>query len=466
MPKDIFSVERVHCVGLGGIGVSAVAKWLLARGATISGSDLVADFPNKDFFTERGVKIFLGHARENVLDGTELILAQSALKEDNPEILSAKEKNIPVVTYPEALAAILGQKRAIGISGTNGKTTTTALTGLMLERGNLDPLVFVGGRVSGWLGNFRSGNGEFAVAERCEYRRHFLLGGEMERVLITNIEADHLDYYKDLNDIKEAFLSFAQKASPTGKLLINADDPVSREIFLKKKNIASDRLITFGLENQADYQMLNIAEGNGEISFELFYLGESLGKTSLFLPGRFNLYNVLAATALAHSVSVKPEAILETIKNFRGTWRRFEQVGQTKNGALVISDYAHHPSALREVIRSAYRFYKNKKILFVFEPHQRERTISLREDFLKALAEARDLILCEIYSVAGREESGQKISSADLVKELDSKDKFLGYAKDLNEAEKIVQEKIKNYEIVVFIGAGPIDSLARKLAAD
>lgn len=459
--ESVKKIKKVHLIGIGGIGVSALARLFLQKGLKVSGSD-VAKSEITDELKKLGVKIFIGHKKENAPMDADIIVFSSAVLPDNPEILAAKKSDVILKNYSEMLGILMNDYFAVAISGTNGKTTTTSLVGLMLESAGMDPSVVVGGRVKIWEGNFRSGKSKYFVAEACEYRRH-MLNLNPKAIVLTNIEEDHLDYYKDLQDIKNAFNEYIKKLKKDDLLVYNADDKNTLDIL---KNSHAKK-ISYGIKNPADLVAQNIKKEIGAQKFELWWKGKNLGEIKIFVPGDFNIYNFLAASALSLELGTDIDSIKRVCKDFKGTWRRFEKVGEYRDRP-IISDYAHHPTAVQKTIEAAKEFYPNKKVLVVFQPHQQNRTRMLFDDFVKSFKGADGLILSEIYQVEGREEEKEKISSKDLLKAIKSakvelRPESLFYAKDKEEALKILKKNILNYDVVVVMGAGDIYQIVYKL---
>ena len=411
--------RKIHVVGERGIGVSALARVLGAHGAIISGSDI-----------ETG-----GHRAENVPPDADLLIYSNAIPDTNPERMRAAELKIPELSYPEALGWLARGKRVIAVAGTNGKTTTTAMIGWIMEQAGLDPTVVVGSKVLAWNSNARVGRSDWLVLEADEYRRAFL-NYEPDIAVITNISADHLDYYKDFEDIKTAFFQFTQKLRPSGTLVYNVDD--ENAVWIAEK-----------------------------------FQGQAIGfasKSSRFdlkIPGAFNKANAAAAAAVCQILGVPQREISKALESFSGTWRRFERVGNT-GSAEIISDYAHHPDGVRVTLIAAAEAHDPKKILAVFQPHQRNRTKKLFTEFVEAFcaSQVEDSIISEIFDVAGREQAqDQDISSRDLVRELRKCGKNAAYAADLRDCEKMIREIAQNYEVIIIMGAGDIYKVADALAS-
>lgn len=460
-------IKRIHAIGIGGIGVSALAKYFALRGVEVSGSDVV----DSEIFREAedvGVKIFLGHKKKNVPDNADFVFFSDAVPEDNPERVRARELGILEISYARLLGELSKTKKTIAISGTNGKSTTTAMVGLILERAGWDPTVIVGSKVPGFkYGNLRLGKSDWLVVEADEYRAH-LLELSPNHAIITNIEEDHLDFYKDLKHIKETFLQFANKVGKEGNLVINADDPASAEIETAQK-------VTFGVNSPADYTAKNISISAGEQSFDVWrnFCGpENIGRIVLAVPGKFNLMNALSASALGLSLGMGLETIQAALADFKGIWRRFERVGILSgewlggDAPIVVSDYAHHPTAVAGTLQAAREFYPGKRIMAVFQPHQHNRTKKLFDQFVQSFAGADVLILSEIYDVPGREESeDQDVSSKDLVSAVMEKGLVLEarYGGNLEETEALIRSIAKAGDVILIMGAGTIDKVARNL---
>ncbi|OGE79236.1 MAG: hypothetical protein A2751_04570 [Candidatus Doudnabacteria bacterium RIFCSPHIGHO2_01_FULL_46_14] len=414
----MFTAKKIHIIGIGGVGISALAKVLEAQGAIISGSDLEAG----------------GHRAENVAENTQLVIYSNAVPEDNVERAKARRLGIKELSYPEALGEFCKSKKIIAVAGTNGKTTTTAMVGWIMQQAGLDPTVVVGSKVLDWDSNARTGKGEYVVLEADEYRRAFL-NYQPDIAVITNIAADHMDYYKNLDDIKTAFFQFTQKIKPGGTLIFNV----------------------------ADGNTASVAE-----KFEGEAIGfASAGNFRLLVPGDFNQANAQAAAAAARVLAVPQNTIEKALAEFSGTWRRFERIGKLGR-AQIISDYTHHPDGIVVTLKTANELYGDAT-LAVFQPHQHNRTKKLFKEFVKAFCKSsvQDVIISEIFEVAGREDrEDQDISSRDLVREIKKCGKNAMYSRDLAECEKKIRGIAEKYKAVVIMGAGDIYKMADQLVAD
>ena len=455
----MFDIKKLHCIGIGGIGISAIARFFKSQDIDVSGSDIVMSDELRDL-EKIGVTIFTKQEKDNISSEVDLIVYSPAVPDDNVELIHARKSGIVCKSYPEMLGFIQENYIGIAVSGTNGKTSTTALLGKMLEEGGKDPNVIVGGHVSGWDNNFRFGKGDFFVVEGCEYKRS-MMSLSPHIILLTNVEEDHLDYYKDLDDIKDAFKDYILKLSEEDILVYNIDDENVREI----EKVMRGRAISFGLGEDASIRAKNIYSKDGKQVFEVSVNGEDVGEIETLLPGLFNVYNILGAIAVSLDVGVNFLDIKKMLQEYKGSWRRFEHL-DTSSDTIVISDYAHHPTAVKGTIEAVKTMYPDKKVLALFQPHQKDRTIKLFDDFVESFAGVDELIISEIYEVPGREDAKQKISSKDLVREILERGgvDIVSYTKDLEDLKKKVEKKCKDFDIILFMGAGDIDMVARTLS--
>ncbi|MFA7662853.1 MAG: UDP-N-acetylmuramate--L-alanine ligase [Patescibacteria group bacterium] len=452
--------QKAYFSGIGGIGVSALARLFFHSNINVEGSDLAISTIVKDL-EKVGIKINQQQIAENITTDIDVFIHSAALTNDNPELVRAKELKIETYSYFEFLGLLSKEYETIAISGTHGKSTTTAMLGLILIEAGLDPTVILGTQVKGFDHNFRAGHGKYLVLESCEYRGH-MLNIESQYSLVNNVEADHLDFYRDLDEIVSYFSKFLGQAKKLR--FINLDDPKLAEI-----SEYNPEYITFGIENQqANFLAKNIKTENNLQTFDLYFKGGEEGQLELQIPGEFNIYNALGAIAIASTLGVDFKAIKTALKNFSGCWRRFEIVGKNKETeALIISDYAHHPTAIKKTIKAAKEFYPDKKILVAFEPHQHSRTEKLFDDFVGAFDLADNIILNEIYDVKGRETEIKKVSSKDLLKAIIKKNPerkdTISYASNLETTRRKILELATADTIVLVMGAGDIDKVARQL---
>jgi len=468
--KQLHTARNAHLIGIGGIGLSALARWLLALGKNVSGCDAIASKITRALIKE-SISVDFGHGPEHIRKfKPDIIIASPAVPEDNPEILEAKKMGVPVLNYPEALGLLSNSLVTTAICGTNGKSTTAALTGLTLLKGNIDPTIVVGSIVKEINGNFRKGNSNIAVIEACEYKRAFH-HYTPQNIIITNIEAEHLDYFKSLEDIISAFKEFALRLKQNGALIANGDDRNVREVLNEVSAKRPDiKIIRFGKGNNCDIVFSNIKIKKEKTYFDAAILGGNLKTFCLQIPGEFNVYNAAAALAVATLYDVSFEKFSDVLSDFAGIWRRFERVGEYQ-GALIISDYAHHPTAVEKTLLAAHSIFPKRRIVAVFQPHQHNRTRMFFDDFVKCFDEADVIILSEIYKVLGRiSEEDKKISSNDLVSAMKDRDGEKGvsreilFSKDLNEAEYLIKKHIQKNDCALIMGAGDIGDLPEKFA--
>jgi UDP-N-acetylmuramate--alanine ligase len=455
----IKEARKIYCLGMGGIGVSGLARLFLQMGKTVGGSDLKHShiLENLRMF---GAQISIG---DNEVKGDwDLVVYSPAVPQsDLDKIL------IPKLSQGQAVGELMSGRFGIAVTGTNGKSTTSAMLGLILDKAGLDPTVLIGSLLSAknetekFRANARLGGSKYVVAESDEYHRK-MLENKPQMIVVTNIAEDHLDYYKDLHDIKSAFIEYVTSLPPDGILVYNADDHNTVEVCKH----ATCHKFTFGIHHYADLQALNVktgggGKGEGKTIFDLHLNDEMIGKLELRTPGLFNVSNALGAVLAALKLGVSFDVIKKALEEFTGLWRRFEFVGKL-DGKPVISDYAHHPAGISGTLEAAKQFFPGKKILVVFQPHQRNRTKSLFGEFVESLVMADEIILPEIFDVAGREH-GEQISSQDLADELNKKGAKAAFAKDLDEAGEMIKAKAQNFDAILLMGAGDIDLLARKL---
>ncbi len=459
MALDLDHVHRVHCVGVGGIGVSAVAKFLRLQGKDVSGSDTTRSIVTAD--AERaGVRV-VEPAAENISPDTDLLIYTSAAPETQPERQAAAAFGIPQFSYFEFLGLLSKGRKTIAVCGTNGKSTTTAMLALMLEKAGLDPTVIVGSRVPGFeYGNLRMGKNDLFVVEACEYREQFM-SLSPSVVVVTKIVEDHLDYYRDLAHIEETFKAFAAKLPADGELFWNADDAGSRETFGNDARASG----TFGFSKEAFVRVEGYQVSEGLQRFDVvFQDGVVWLGLELRVPGAFNVLNALAATAAARSLGAGEDAVRTALSSFSGIWRRFEKVGE-RDGAPVISDYGHTPDAIEATLKAAKEFYPGRKLILAFQPHHHDRTRKLFDAFVTAFDAADALILSEIYGVEGRKEGESEVSSRQLVEAIAARGKVpsVAYAATPEEARHRLEALGMKNAMMLIMGAGDIYSIAYPL---
>ncbi|MEW6334675.1 MAG: UDP-N-acetylmuramate--L-alanine ligase [Thermodesulfobacteriota bacterium] len=384
-------IRRIHFVGIGGIGMSGIAEVLLNLGYEISGSDL-ASTEITQRLDDMGAAIHLGHAALHI-GHADVVVTSTAVRPDNPEVIAAHQRGIPVIPRAEMLAELLKMKFSIAVSGSHGKTTTTSIIATLLAHGGMDPTMVIGGKLASIGSNARLGDGEVIVAEADESDGSFLKLSPCMAV-ITNIDREHLDYYRDVEEIREAFLRFANIVPFYGSTILCLDDVHTRTILpgIKRK------VVTFGLDPQADYRAEQIVYAGSSTRFSLFQRSVLMGTVTLHVPGLFNVYNALAATAVARELDMTFPVIREGLQRFTGVQRRLESRGKAQ-GITVVDDYGHHPTEIRATLAAARQVWPGR-ILMVFQPHRYTRTQALFDEFATAFDGADSLIVTDIYAAS------------------------------------------------------------------
>ena len=381
-------IRRIHFVGIGGIGMSGIAEVLLNLGYEISGSDLSStDITQR--LDDLGAAIHRGHDASHI-GNADVVVTSTAVRPDNPEVISAHQRNIPVIPRAEMLAELLKMKFSIAVSGSHGKTTTTSMVATLLAHGGLDPTIVLGGKLASIGSNARLGDGEVIVAEADESDGSFLKLSPCLAV-ITNIDREHMDHYRDLEEIKEAFLQFANIVPFYGSTILCLDDANVREILPRIKR----KTVTYGLTAAADYRAEGISFSGSSTRFSLYYRDILLGSVKLKVPGLFNVYNALATAAVAREMDLTFPVIREGLQRFTGVQRRLEVRGEAK-GITVVDDYGHHPTEIRATLAAAKQVWPGR-IIVIFQPHRYTRTQALFQEFLTAFTDADCLIVTDIY---------------------------------------------------------------------
>lgn len=456
---NLSEYKNIHCIGIGGIGLSAIAEILISRGCHVSGSDMKQS-DITDNLEKHGVKIYIGHRAENV-ENADLIVYSAAIAEENPEIIRAREKNIPLASRAEILGVLMDDfENSIAISGTHGKTTTTSMVSLILEHAKLEPTILVGGNLAEIGGNVKVGHSKYFVTEACEYRDSFLqLRPKIE--VILNIDSDHLDYFKDIEHIVSSFDKFANNVPADGKIIAYDANPFVNQVI---KDIPG--VITYGYNENCTYYITDVAfDGNGMPLFDISCEGENLGRVKLSVPGEHNILNAVGAFACCHQLGVSPATIIDTLDKFKGTQRRFDIVGTTSDGVKLVDDYAHHPTEIKATLSAAHNIPHNR-LWCLFQPHTYTRTLALFDDFAEAFEEADILILAEIY--AAREKNIYKISSKELAEEIKRvhPDKKVYYMDTFDEIANYVKKNAEKGDLVITMGAGDIYKVGELIIAE
>jgi UDP-N-acetylmuramate--alanine ligase len=452
-------LSRIHFVGIGGAGMSGIAEILLEYDLEVSGCDL-ASSEATERLVELGAKISEGHSAGH-LEGVELVVVSSAIAERNPEVEAARERGIPVVRRAEMLAELMRLKYGIAVAGTHGKTTTTSLVGAVLTEAGLDPTVIVGGRLRLLGTGARLGKSEYLIAEADEFDRSFLRLTPVVAV-ITNIDRDHLDTYGNLEEIREAFVTFANRAPFFGRVIVCLDDVNVQQILPR---LADRRVVTYGFSPQADLSAVDVEALPWGSRFGVRSLrGGLLGHIEVPIPGRHNVLNALAAVGVGLALRLEFAEIAKGVAAFTGVHRRFEQVGQW-HGAAVVDDYAHHPTEVAATLEAARQTFPRGRIHAVFQPHLFSRTVDQSENFGRALLLADRAVVTDVYP--SREApipgvTGELVVQAARL----SGHHHVHYCPDWRLAPQHLVEEVAPGDVVLTLGAGDIYRLARRLAEE
>ncbi len=449
---EIEKLQRVHFVGMGGIGTSGVARILLSAGKEVSGSDM-EDGPLLKELRALGATTFTGHRQENLPKGVEAVVVSSAVPEDNPEVFEARQRKIPLLTYSEALGSLMEQRFGIAVAGTHGKTTTSAMIAWILKQAGKEPGFVIGGEIPLLGGNSGAGQGKYLVAEACEYKRNFL-SLRPKVAVVTNIEEDHLDYYRDLVEIESAFLEFLDLLPDNGFAVLCGENRNLAEIAGR----LDKNFFTYGFKN-ADYRAQEIKLEKDGSRFTVSFGNERLSSVLLRTPGRHNVLNSTAAFAVCHLLGLEPKTIAAGLGSFSGVRRRLEFKGKYRS-AVVLDDYGHHPSEITATLSAVRQFYPQGKIFAVFQPHQYSRTRFFLKDFARSFVLADEVIVPEIFFVRDSEESRRSISSRDLVKELSREGKKASFLPLFEDVVSYLKENVGEGDVVLTIGAGPVYRIA------
>jgi UDP-N-acetylmuramate--alanine ligase len=445
------SVKKIHFIGIGGIGMSGIAEILLDQGFSVTGSD-----KQLSEITERleklGAKVYEGHSPEHIEPDVDVVVYSSAVKMDNPEVQEAIRRKIPLIRRAEMLAELMRLKYGIGIAGTHGKTTTTSIVGLILIEGGFDPTVIVGGVLRDLGGtNARLGHGNFIVVEADEFDRSFLQLTPTIAV-ITTLEPEHLDCYGSVEELKNAFIDFANKVPFYGFVVLCLDEPMIQDIMPKIKK----KIVTYGLNAQADVQAIDPEFSGRKASYTLIYKGKDYGRINLQVPGIHNIKNSLAGIAVGMELGIEFEKIKKAVERFKGVYRRFE-IRAEVNGIIVVDDYAHHPTEIRAVLQAAKDGWK-RRVVAVFQPHLYSRTRDFYLDFGRSFFNADVCVLTDVYPA--REEPIEGVSGkliADAARDFGHKD--VHYVPNKMELADYVLGLVKSGDMVIFMGAGDITKI-------
>ncbi len=452
--------RRVHLIGIGGIGLSAIARVLIARGVQVSGSDQSAS-PITDELARLGAKISIGHRAENVGD-VDLVLVTSAAPADNPEVIEAQRRGIRIDRRYNFFPELTAGKTTIAVAGTHGKTTTTGMIATILADAGLDPDAVIGGVIPELDGNARAGSGEYFVIEADEYDRAFL-GLQPKIAVVTSIEMDHPDIYRDVDEVARAFRQFMSLVPSDGLIVGYGDaERVAREL----GGLGGTRVVRYGFEPANDWRASDVqSNAQGGSNFVVWHGSTRIGDFELRIPGKHNVSNALAALVVAEHVGIDLTTARETLRRFRGAARRFEVKGEFA-GVTIVDDYAHHPSEIRATLAAARMRYANRTIWVVFQPHTFSRTAALLDDFANAFGDADHVIVTEIY--AARERDGAGMSGARIVNRMTEvigvKHRDVRFIGSLDASADFLIHHLQIGDVLITLGAGDVNRVGEKVA--
>jgi len=447
---------RVHMIGVGGCGMRGAAAILLRRGVVVSGSDSQASI-ELEHLAAQGARVAVGPEVGTLPDRCDLVVHSAAVKADHPEVTEARRRGWPVVKYAELLGLLMADRAGIAVAGTHGKSTTTAMTAYVLRRAGLDPSFVIGANVSQLGGGSGVGDGDFFVVEACEYDRSFL-NLDPEVACILNIEEDHLDYYRDLDEIVEAFSRFAARLRPEGLLVVNGENRHA----VRAAAAAPCRVETFGFEKGAYWQAEVLSEQRGCAAFRVRRGGRAMTDIRLRIPGRHNVSNALAVAAMCLRAGVAPEVIAEALGEFRGAQRRLTWHGCV-GGVNVVDDYAHHPTELQVTIKAAREYYRPGKLYVVFQPHQHSRTRFLLNDFARSFGSADVVVVPDIYFVRDSAAERDLVDARDLVGRIRDHGGEAYYEPDFDAIVAFLENRLQSGDLVITMGAGDVWRIAERL---
>lgn len=448
--------QRVHLIGIGGAGMSGAAKLCAELGAKVAGSDLTA-FDGIGDLVSSGVRVSLGHRREFLDADVDLVIYSAAIPHANPELQEAVQRGLPVLKYAEFLGALMNARSGIAIAGTHGKSTTTGMTAHAFRTASMDPTFVVGARSTQLGGSAAVGTGRHMIVESCEFDRSFLQLYPQAAVIL-NLEADHLDCYKDFSEIVEAFGQFASNVDPGGVIVCSAEDRWARQA----AQMGSARVETFGFAEDADWRADNLVADRGRYSFDVRYRGSAHVSGRLSIPGIYNVSNALAVIAMAHHGGADPELVAHGVAEYSGVHRRMEYRGQSR-GITIVDDYAHHPTEIRATIEAARFRYEPKRTWVIFQPHQCRRTDDFMDDFADSFSHVDEIVVPAVYGARESDADACRDRAMELVERIRARGHRARFVPNVGDvAGGMVQELIAG-DLVVTMGAGDVWKVADEL---
>lgn len=453
---DLKTAKKIHIIGIGGIGVSALAGILLNQGKDLSGSDMEAS-AIADNFKKQGVKIYIGHKKENIADETKLVIHSLAIPATNPELIEAKKRRIPTLTYPQAVGELTKHFFTIAVCGTHGKSTITAMIAKILIENNFDPTVIVGTKLKELDdANFRVGKSKILILEACEYMDAFL-NYSPRAIILSTLDPDHLDYFKDFEEYKKSFRRFSEKLPSDGKFFGNLDDEDVHEIFkaLQLKKMPAHNMFTYSLKyGHSDFYL----DGN-----KIMRRDVEEGEMNLKIPGEHNRSNALAAFSACRILcNITPKNILRSLNNYEGSFRRFEikgKIGKT----VIIDDYGHHPAEISATLQAAKEKFPDKRVCVVFQPHQYSRTKKLFKEFGECFGKADLVVIPNIYEARDTKTDKMSVSAQQLVDEIKRHNTNAIFGDGLPKTAEYLKKNHKKFGVILTMGAGDVWKLQRFL---
>lgn len=456
---DLSKIKKIYFIGIKGSGMVALVEIFHRRGIKVAGSDTTEKFFSDEILKKRlYVKFYESFSADHITDDIDLVVYSTAYNEENnEEFKAASFKSIPMVSYPEMLGILFNKKYGIAVSGTHGKTTTTAMLAEIFKKADFDPTAVVGSMVKQWRSSALVGRSEFMIIEADEYQDKFQYYNP-QAVILTSADWDHPDFFKTYEDYKNTFVKFIQKLPRHGFLVVCGDRSETLEI----ARGAKCKVVTYGFGKDNNVKIKNHRISGGKQNFELVFNGKELGKFELEIPGKHNVLNAAGAVAMAHQFNANPEKIREALASFEGTSRRFEYVGE-RNGAILIDDYGHHPEEIKATLKAARDFFPKRRIWCVFHPHTFTRTKALLSEFSQSFEDADQVVILDIYGSARESQGG--VHSKDLVKLAKKYHRNVEYVPTIDEAAEYLGERIGKGDLVLTIGAGNVWEVAEKLVA-